>query len=84
MVDAEVVRDTISAKNLVIRPDARASLQINLITEIVVTGVDDEEHDVTLNFLALLALRVLPRYSNWYQKLRMCLQIYQMHRFSSV
>ena len=53
MVDAEVVRDTISAKNLVIRPDARASLQINLITEIVVTGVDDEEHDLTLNFLAL-------------------------------
>ena len=52
MVDAEVVRDPISTLNLVISPDARASLQINLIAEIVVTGVD-EEHDLTFNFLAL-------------------------------
>ena len=53
MVDVEVVRDPISTLNLVISPDARASFQINLIAEIVVTGVDDEEHDLTLNFLAL-------------------------------
>ena len=53
MVDAEVVRDPISTLNLVISPDARSSLQINLVTEIVVTGVDDEEHDLNLNFLAL-------------------------------
>ena len=53
MVDAEVVRDPISTLHLVISPDARASLQISLVAEIVVTGVDDEEHDLTLNFLAL-------------------------------
>ena len=53
MVDAEVVRDPIPTPSLVISPDARASLQISLVTEIVVTGVDDEEHDLNLNFLAL-------------------------------
>ena len=51
MADVEVVRDPISTLNLVISPDA--SLQITLITEIVVTGVEDDEHDLTLNFLAL-------------------------------
>ena len=53
MADVEVVRDPISIQNLVISPDARASLQIALITEIVVTGAEDDEHDLTLNFLAL-------------------------------
>ena len=53
MVDADVVRDPISTLNLVISSDARASLQINLGTKIVVTGVDDEEHDLNFYFLAL-------------------------------
>ena len=53
MADVEVVRDSIFTLNLVISPDARASLQITLITEIVVTGAEDDEHDLTLNFLAL-------------------------------
>ena len=53
MVDAEVVHDPIPTPSLVISPDARASLQIQLVTEIVVTGVDDEEQELNLNFLAL-------------------------------
>ena len=53
MVDVEVVGDPIFTLNLVISPDAHASLQITLITKIVMTGVEDDEHDLTLNFLAL-------------------------------
>ena len=52
MVDAEIVRDPIPTPSLVISPDARASLQINLVNEIVVTGIDEEQHDLNLNFLA--------------------------------
>ena len=54
MVDAEIVRDPIPTPTLVISPDTRASLQINLVNEIVVTGIDEEQHDLNLNFLALL------------------------------
>ena len=53
MVDAEVVRDPIPTPSLVISPDARASLQINLVNEIVITGIDEKQHDLNLNFLAL-------------------------------
>ena len=53
MVDAEIVRDPIPTPTLVISPDARASLQIQLVNEIVITGIDEEQHDLNLNFLAL-------------------------------
>ena len=53
MVDAEIFRDPIPTPKLVISPDVRASLQINPVNEIVITGVDEEQHDLNLNFLAL-------------------------------
>ena len=53
MVDTELVRDPIPAPSFVISPDARASLQIQLVNEIVITGIDEEQHDLNLNFLVL-------------------------------
>ena len=53
MVDAEIVRDPIVNPTIVISPDARASFQIQLINEIVITGIDEEQQDLNLNFLVL-------------------------------
>ena len=53
MAEIEAIRYPPSIQNLIISPDTRASLQIALITEIVVTGVEGDQHDLTLNFLAL-------------------------------
>ena len=53
MVDAEIVRDPIANPTIVISPDARASFQIQLVNEIVITGIDEEQHDLNLNFLVL-------------------------------
>ena len=52
-VDTEIVRDPIPTPSLVISPDARASLQIQLVNEIVITGIDEEQYDLSLNFLVL-------------------------------
>ena len=53
MVDTEIVRDPITTPSFVISPDARASLQIQLVNEIVITGIELEQHDLNLNFLVL-------------------------------
>ena len=72
MADIEVARDPTSIQNLVISPDARASLQIALITKIVVTGAEDDQHDLTLNFLAFRPpsvaslQRLVPEIAIWY------------------
>ena len=53
MVDTEIVRDPIANPTIVISPDARASVQIQLINEIVITGFDEGQQDLNLNFLVL-------------------------------
>ena len=52
MAEIEVDRDLPSIHNLTIFPDTRASLLIALIAEIAVTGVEAEQHDLALLFLA--------------------------------
>ena len=53
MVDAAVAGDPIVNPTFVPSPDARASVQIQLITEIVITGIDKGQEDLSLNFLML-------------------------------
>ena len=48
----EVIRDPPVIETLVISPDARATLAINLIAEIAVTGIEEGQHDLSLFFLA--------------------------------
>ena len=48
---AEVTHDPPVIKTLVISPDARATLAINLIAEIAVTGIEEGQHDLSLFFL---------------------------------
>ena len=52
MAEIEVISYPSSIQNLIISPDTRASLQIALITEIVVIGAEEDQHDLTLNCLA--------------------------------
>ena len=49
---AEVIHDPPVIETLVISPDARATLAINLIAEIAVTGIDEGQRDLSLFFLA--------------------------------
>ena len=53
MVDAAVAGDPIVNPTFVPSPDARASVQIQLITDIVITGIDEGQEDLNLNFLTL-------------------------------
>ena len=48
----EVIQNPPVIENLIISPDARASLAINLIAEIAVTGIEEGQHDLSLFFLA--------------------------------
>ena len=52
MDEIAVDRDPSSIHNLTISPDRRAYLSIALIAEIIVTGVEEEQHDLVLLFLA--------------------------------
>ena len=54
MADAEIadpVQPGIEIENPNISPEVRATLVINLINEITVTGAEDDQHDLTLLFL---------------------------------
>ena len=48
----EVIQNPPVIENLIISPDVRATLAINLIAEIAVTGVQEGQHDLSLFFLA--------------------------------
>ena len=48
----EIDQDPPTIENLTISPDTRATLLISLIGEITVTGVAEDEHDLSLLFLA--------------------------------
>ena len=60
---AEVSHDPPVIETLVISPDAHATLAINLIAEIAVTGIDEGQHDLSLFFLTFqpAALAALQR-----------------------
>ena len=47
-----VEQDPPTIQNLSISPDIPASLLISLVAEIIVTGVEEEQHDLSLLFLA--------------------------------
>ncbi|MEL6804089.1 MAG: hypothetical protein AAFO91_09940 [Bacteroidota bacterium] len=47
----EVPNDPPAIETLALSPDARASLMINLIAEITVTGIAEDQHDLSLFFL---------------------------------
>ena len=47
----EVANDPPAIETLALSPDARASLVINLIGEITVTGIAEDDHDLSLFFL---------------------------------
>ena len=47
----EESNDPPAIETLALSPDARASLVINLIGEITVTGIADDDHDLSLFFL---------------------------------
>ena len=47
----EVAHDPPAIETLALSPDARASLVINLIAEITVTGIAEDQHDLSLFFL---------------------------------
>ena len=47
----EVANDPPAIETLALSPDARASLVINLIGEITVTGIAEDDHDLSLSFL---------------------------------
>ena len=53
MVDATVDRDPIVNPTFVPSPKARASVQIQLIGHIVITGINEGQEDLKLNFLVL-------------------------------
>ena len=53
MEEIQVVdQDPPTIQNLSISPDTRASLLISLVAKIIVTGVEEDQHDLTLLFLA--------------------------------
>ena len=56
MADDEIVKvieipPIIEIGNFTVSPDVRATLAITLINEIVVTGAEENQHDLTLFFL---------------------------------
>ena len=53
MVEPSVAGDPIVNPTFVPSPEARASVQIQLITHIVITGIDEGQEDLNLNFLVL-------------------------------
>ena len=53
MVEPAVAGDPIVSPTFVPSPEARASVQIQLITDIVITGIDEGQEDLNLNFLVL-------------------------------
>ena len=67
---AEVANDPPAIESLALSPDARASLVIHLIGEITVTGIAEDDHDLSLFFLtfqpALIAelQRLVPALAN--------------------
>ena len=48
----EIDQDPLTIENLTISPDTQATLLIRMIGEITVTGVAEDEHDLSLLFLA--------------------------------
>ena len=57
MEQIEVVDQNLpTIENLSISPDTRATLLISLIGEITVTGVAEDQHDLSLLFLAFQPL----------------------------
>ena len=53
MVEPAVAGDPIVNPTFVPSPEARASVQIQLIGNIVITGIDEGQEDLNLNFLTL-------------------------------
>ena len=49
-----VEQDPPTIQNLSISPDTHASLLISLVAEIIVTGVEEEQHDLSLLFLEVI------------------------------
>ena len=53
MVEPAIAGDPVADLTFVPSPETRASIQIQLIGHIVVTGIDEGQEDLKLNFLVL-------------------------------
>ena len=53
MAEPAIAGDPVANPTFVPSPEARASVQIQLIGDIVVTGIDEGQEDLSLNFLTL-------------------------------